>query len=455
MATITKRGKSYRIRAYAGYDLEGKQIEKTMTWTPPQEWSDARASKEAQRQATLFEERVRNGDIANGKIKFADFAERWLNDYAIPNLKPKTVARYHGLLKRINSSIGHIPLSRIQPQHLLKFYASLSDETPANMTYSCSVDFKAYLREKKMTQVVLSQKSGVSATVLGNICRGKNISHLTAVKICDVLEVPLSKLFHPVDPVKTLSGTTIQHYHRLISDILSDAVQWGCIPFNPCTKMSSPRAASSDILYLDDQQAKKLVELLKEAPNIYRRAILLLLLTGMRRGELLGLEWPDIDWTNKCIHIRRTSQYLPGKGIFTDTTKTKSSNRIVLISEQVINVLREQLLWQQLQSGRLGDAWANSGRIIVSEDGSPMHPDRLTRWFARFIAGTDLPPIHIHSLRHTYASLCISKGVPITEVSEQLGHANVATTARIYAHSIKSARIAAADKIGGLFADLI
>ena len=84
-----------------------------------------------------------------------------------------------------------------------------------------------------------------------------------------------------------------------------------------------------------------------------------------------------------------------------------------------------------------------------------MHPDRLTRWFAKFIQRTDLPPVHIHSLRHTYATLCIAQGVPITAVAAQLGHANVATTATIYAHAIKSAQIAAADKIGGLFQDIV
>lgn len=455
MATIIKRGKSYRIRVYAGYDIEGKQIERTMTWTPPSDWSDAKASKEAQRQAILFEEQIRNGGILAGKIKFSEFSERWMTDYAIPNLKPKTVVRYNGLLKRINRAIGHIDLTKLQPQHLLKFYASLSDEAPSNVPYHSKISLKPYLKKRKLTQAALSKETGVSLTVLGNACRGQNIAYSSASKICEALKVSLNDLFQPIDPVRTLSDTTIQHYHRLISDILNDAVKWGCIPFNPCTKISSPRAAAPDILYLDDQQAKELVELLRKAPGIYRRAVLLLLLTGMRRGELLGLEWHDIDWNNKCIYIRRTSQYLPSKGVYTDTTKTKTSNRLVLISDQVIMILRQQHLWQRLQADRLGVNWVNSGRIVVSEDGTPMHPDRLTRWFSHFIAGTDLPPIHLHSLRHTYASLCISKGIPLPEVSAQLGHANVATTARIYTHSIRSARIAAADKIGGLFADLI
>lgn len=84
-----------------------------------------------------------------------------------------------------------------------------------------------------------------------------------------------------------------------------------------------------------------------------------------------------------------------------------------------------------------------------------MNPDRLTQWFGKFIRRTDLPQIHLHSLRHTYASLCIANGVPLTAVAAQLGHSNVATTATIYAHAIRSAQLAAAVKMDTLFADIL
>lgn len=455
MATIDKRGQTYRIRVYTGYDINGRKIEKSMTWKPPADWSETRSYKEAQRQAALFEERIKNGEIIGSKLKFADFAEQWIVEYAVPNLKPKTVTRYKGLLKRINQSFGHIPLDKLHPQHLLQFYASLNEEAPANIPYSCKVPFKAYLKDTGLTQAALSSRSGVSVAVLGNINRGKNISYHSAVNICRALGTPLTTLFTPANPIKKLSSTTIKHYHRLISDILGDAVRWGYLSSNPCDKISCPRGNPAEIEYLNDEQARILFQLLDSAPEIYRHAVRLLLLTGMRRGELLGLEWKDIDWKNQCIHIRRTSHYLPEKGIYTDTPKNQSSNRIIIVSQQVLSILANQRDWQKTQSLTTDQDWHNCGRVIVSENGAPMHPDRLTRWFSHFIAGTDLPPIHLHCLRHTYATLCISKGIPLTEVAEQLGHSSVATTANIYAHSIKSARIAAANKLGGLFADLI
>lgn len=455
MATITKRGKSYLLRVYAGYDSRGKQIEKSKTWLPPIEMTEKQAEKEAHHQAALFEESIRNGDTANGKVKFSIFSEMWFTQYAEKQLRPRTVAGYRDILKQINAAIGHLPLEKIKPTHLLDFYSSLEDAEPRNSSYQCIVDLKSHFKSNGITKAAFSRQQGISLTTLDTAFHRKPISRACAEKICVGLGVDLQSAFVPTTPGRTLSPATVRHYHHLISDILGAAVKWQYIPYNPCERVSPPKSEAPDIAYLDDEQAQHLVELLREEPGHYRRAVLLLLLTGMRRGELMGLEWKDIDWKSKTIIISRSSQYLPKKGVFTDTTKNKTSKRIVYISEQVLDVLREQLLWQQCQANSLGNAWGGSPRIVTTPAGFAMRPDRLTHWFARFIKKSDLPPIHIHSLRHTYATLCIAKGVPITAVAAQLGHANVATTTAIYAHAIKSAQLAAADKVGGLFANIL
>lgn len=455
MATIKKRGRGYLFRVYAGYDSNGKQIEKTKTWTPPSDWSEKRAEKEALHQAALFEEQVRTGAIAGGKVKFADFAGRWFTEYAESRLRSRTVARYRELITRVNSELGHIPLDKIRPTHLLEFYRHLECTEPKNATYQCICDLRGRLHLIGVTQTEFSKRYHVSLTTLARACRREPISRRSAEKISAGLHSPMGAVFESCNPEKAISSTTVQHYHSLVSSILTAAVNWQYIPYNPCSRIAPPKAASPDVAYLDDGQSKHLMELLQSEPGIYRRAISLLLLTGLRRGELLGLEWKDIDFENRTLTISRTSQYLPERGVYTDEPKNKSSRRLVLISAQVVLVLREQQRWQLLRAEQLGTAWDSCDRVVTSEDGTPMHPDRLTRWFAKFIQQTDLPPVHIHSLRHTYATLCIAQGVPITAVAAQLGHANVATTATIYAHAIKSAQIAAADKIGGLFQNLI
>lgn len=454
MATITMRGTSYLIRVSDGYKPDGHQITRSKTWKPPESWSKAKADKEAKRQAALFEEQVKNKQTINSNMKFQSFSDLWIETYAIPNLKAKTLNRYNGLLKRINQALGHLPLSKITPQHLMGFYADLVKTMPDDVPYHCIGSLKAILKEKGMTQAALSQKAGISVDVPGSIIRGNNCSYKSACQISTALGMPFETLFAPSKTVKPLSPTTVQHYHRLITDILNAAVKWGYLAVNPASKVTAPKARHKDALYLDADQARELTTELKRAPDIYHYAILLLLLTGMRRGELLGLEWKDINWEHRYIQISRASYYTPEKGVYTDTTKNESSERIIMIPTEAVNVLKKQWDWQVRQS-IANPKWVHSGRVVVSEDGTPMHPDRLTRWFPKFIATTNLPPITLHSLRHTYATLLIEKQIPITDVSAQLGHSNVTTTMDIYAHAIRKARIAAADQLGDIFSDIV
>lgn len=113
MATIEKRGATYRISVSAGYDSQGKQIKKRMTWKPSPEMTERQIQKELQRQAVLFEEQVQNGLYIDNSIRFSEFADIWLNDYAIPHLRPSTVDGYKRNLVRLNAHIGHIKLNKL------------------------------------------------------------------------------------------------------------------------------------------------------------------------------------------------------------------------------------------------------------------------------------------------------------------------------------------------------
>lgn len=449
MANITKRGNSYLIRVSAGYDTAGKQIFKTMTWKPPAGMTERKAEKEAKHEAALFEEKVRNGLVAEGKEKFQDFTERWFKDYAEIQLRPRTVARYRELTVRIYPALGHMYMDKIRPAHLMDFYRDLSNMTTGTK-YRCKTDLKAFLKDKGITKTKLSEKAGVSLTTLSSVYQGKNIEGDCAGKIAAALETPLDVLFVPADEEKTLSGKTILHYHRLISSIMQTAVKWQVIVSNPCERVDPPKCQQKRAEYLEANEAIRLLELVENEPIQYRTAVTVLLFTGMRRGELLGLKWDDVDFDTQTISISRSSLYLPGKGVFEDETKTDSSNRVIKIPTAAANSLRSMRIWQTRQRLALGESWTNTDFIFTAQDGTPMHPDTLSGWFHDFIRKTDLPQIHIHSLRHTNASLNIANGVSVTTVAGNLGHANATTTAKIYAHCIKSAQAAAADMMDSL-----
>ena len=448
MATIQKRGESYKISVSCGYDLNGKQIRRTMTWTPPEGMTKRQTDKELNRQATLFEEKCRTGQVLDGSIKFADFAEKGFKDYAEKQLRPTTVARYRLLMPRINAAIGHIRLDKLQPHHLMEFYDNLSEAgVREDARYHSTIDFKSLLKKRNITKRDFAKQAGVSVYVLDSGTRGDNISATSANKILAALQLPLEKVFSPAAGKNRLSVSTVLHHHRLISSMLSAAVKWQVIFSNPCGRVALPKNKRQEAAYLDEEQTARLLTALNQESTQYQVIVKLLLYTGMRRGELCGLEWKDIDFERALIFIRRSSLYLAGKGVFEDETKNETSERCMKVSADVITMLRSWRAEQSRERLRLGDQWQDTDRLFTSWNGAPIRPDVISSWFHKFVNKNELPPIHIHSLRHTNATLLIAAGTNLQTVAKRLGHANTTTTSKIYAHAIKSADEAAAETL--------
>lgn len=452
MATIEKRNNAYRITVCCGYDINGKQIRRRMTYTPDEKMTAKQIEKEVQRQAVLFEEQCNNGQVMNGNIKFADFANDWFK-HKKNDLRPKTYARYLSMLPRINAAIGHMRLDRIQPTHLLTFYENLAEGgIRADTKYKCLVDLKQYIADNKLSKAAFARKCGLQVTSLSGVVKGSNCNIGTAEKISKGLDIPLQKAFEPINTGKPLAAKTVLHHHRLISSMLSTAVEWGILFSNPCDRTKPPKVERKEPKYLDEIQAATLLDLLETEDTEYKTIIRLLLFTGLRRGELLGLEWSDIDFDTCTLTVCRSSLYLPDKGIFEDETKNATSNRVIKLSQTAVADMKAYKVYQLEQRLKMGDRWQNSPKIFTTAEGKPLHPDTLSRWFSKFIKAhsDELPPVTIHSLRHTNATLQIAGGVPLTTVAKRLGHADTVTTSRIYAHAIKSADEAAAETLENL-----
>lgn len=449
MATIRKRGNNYQIRVSCGYKVTGEQIIKTTTYKPHPGMTPKQIKKEVERQAVLFEEKCLNGTYLDGNIKLSDFAEKWFADYAEKQLKAKTLARYKSLFERINEALGHLRIDRIQPHHLLEFYNNLSENgIREDIKYKSVIDFKSLLKQSKLTQAKLSANANISLQVIKSCIQGVNISKQSADKITAYFG--RNDLFVPVDNKKTLSAKTILHYHRLISSMLNTAVEWQLISSNPCDRVKPPKLEHNEAKYLDEVQAAELIKCLIDEPLQYKTIIMLLLYSGMRRGELCGLDWSDIDFKNNLVNISKSSLYLPGRGIYEDTTKNKTSERIIQVPQYMIELLIEHKKEQNRMRLLMGDQWHNTGKVFTAQNGNPIHPDTITGWFGRFIKKNNLPDIHLHSLRHTNATLLIAAGTDIRTVANRLGHATASTTSNIYAHAIKSADEIASEKLADI-----
>ena len=116
----------------------------------------------------------------------------------------------------------------------------------------------------------------------------------------------------------------------------------------------------------------------------------MLIYSGVRRGELCGLQWSDIDFNNHVIDIIRSSQYLPNKGVFEKSTKTESSARSIKLSTDIFKLLNEYKVWQNTERLKLGDLWIDSDRLFTQWNGKPIHPDTITKWFTAWIKKNDL-----------------------------------------------------------------
>lgn len=450
MATIKKRGDTYKITVSMGYDINGKQIREHMTWSPDPGMTARQIEKELNRQATLFEERCKTQQVYGGNIKLADFAEQWLKDYAEKQLKPTTIATYRTFLPRINAALGHIRLDKLQPHHLLSFYSNLDEDgIRLDTTFKSKEDFKQFLKNRGFTQAAFCQKYSIGHGIVESLCSGKNISKASAEKVAAALGSTVKKLFDPVSR-GTLSGKTQLHYHRFLSAMLETAVQWQMIPSNPCRRVKAPKAQRKETAYLDENQAVQLISALDGEPIQYRTMVLLILNTGLRRGELCALSWADINLDTAVLSVRRNAVYVSGRGVVLDTPKTKSSLRSIKLPQPVIPMLKQYRSWQAEHRLQMGDLWQDNDLVFPSWNGAPLYPDTLTSWFSDFVRRHDLPPVTVHGLRHTNATLLIAAGTNLRTVSGRLGHSQASTTANIYAHAIQSADAAAAETLGDI-----
>ena len=199
-------------------------------------------------------------------------------------------------------------------------------------------------------------------------------------------------------------------------------------------------------IYTSDDIHRLLV-LLENEQLQFRVFFTLMIYSGFRRGEMLGLEWKDVDFDNNIISIRRTSNYLKPIGTYTDTTKTKRSQRTLKFPEQIMELLKLYKEEQDMQALQLGDKWIESDRLFVKWNGEPMYNGIPYSWLKRFCERNNIPFHGIHSFRHTFASLLVNQGVDIVTVSGALGHSVVSTTSNIYCHMLDEARAKITDAI--------
>ena len=299
-------------------------------------------------------------------------------------------------------------------------------------------------KQQSRTLKAFAADAQLNLGVIKYAISGKNITLHSATQIAKALNTNVSMLFLE-NETDTLDANTVKHYLRLTSTILSTAVEQQYILENPMERVKMPRTQEKEVCCLTREEALELLTSIQDEPPKYRTAITVLLYTGMRREEILALKWKDVDFTYNIINIHASIQYIPHKGLIYGEPKTKSSRRIIKVSNVAMQALSEYRDYQMQQYKQLGMEFNPNCFIFEGYDGVLMRPNTLTHRFHKIVKEHDLPPVHLHSLRHTMATLLIDQSLPLTAITASLGHSSPHTTALIYAHALRQNAAKAAE----------
>jgi len=239
-----------------------------------------------------------------------------------------------------------------------------------------------------------------------------------------------------------LSARTVLHMHRILHNALSCAVKWGFAPRNVAEAVDPPRARAKEMKFLSPEGVSRLLEASRD--SIYYPLIHLAVYTGLRRSELLGLRWKDVDLDMATISVVQVMHCLRGGKVIFQEPKSQRGKRQVALSPVAVLALRDHRARQEGTALLLGATLKPDDILFSNPDLSPMLPNSVTHGFIKIVRRAGLGPVRLHDLRHTHASLMLAQGVHPKIVSERLGHATVSITLDTYSHVIPGLQEAAA-----------
>lgn len=230
-----------------------------------------------------------------------------------------------------------------------------------------------------------------------------------------------------------LSSNTMRRHHDLLSSALRSAVRQDVIPASPMERVEPPRVRTTESYFYNNQELKLLYQ--KIEGNILELAVKLAGSLGMRREEICGLKWENVDLQRHLVLIRE-ARTAYGATIVQKETKNRSSVRTLYLPDEVYLLLEQEQARQQQERCVQSPAYNPTDHVILDAKGAPYSPNALSLAFTRFVKKNDLPRLTFHGLRHTFATIASCQGASLFDIGKALGHSTPATTGRIYTHLV-------------------
>jgi len=247
---------------------------------------------------------------------------------------------------------------------------------------------------------------------------------------------------------KGLSENSLKRHYVLLNNALKRAVKLKLIKYNPMQAIESPKPEKYEAPVMKENEYNKLLESLKEDTFMYT-FVMTLISTGMRRSEILGLEWNDIDLKQGTIFIRKRLITITGGIKHEHKTKNESSKRLIKIPKALIPIIKSYKIKQKENKLFFGtDYYKEKDYVFCKPDGYPYNPQTLNVKFNIVLRKINLPQkFTLHTLRHTFATINLRNGVPAKVVQEMLGHSTITTTLDLYTHVDLDMQEEAAEKL--------
>lgn len=417
---LTKRGTVYKIRVLLGKDSNGKQIRQSTTYVPDASLSASKIEKAVQKFAIEYEEKIMNGMILSGeKMSFENYCNTWL-DEVVNNLSPSTYDYYKYFIDtKLTPALGYFNISDIKPKHIKDFIYNLKG---------------AKGQELKPSSV--KKDLAIIKSIFKTAWEDEIIGTNPAIRV----KPPKQEM---TDKIKCFNAEQAQTFLDILnSDLVYD--------YNSHIRVNTNGTEYSISSYRQNHAI----------PTQFRIFFNIAIIGGLRKGEVLGLTWNDIDFDDCVIHINKSVSYSNNK-VTVKEPKSKTSIRDVRLPVSLIKMIKDYRTEWLHYKMELGTAWENEDDFMfIQSTGKLMHPSTPYHTFKKILnyyndtvadESNKLPLIPLHGLRHTSATLLLSENIDISTVSKRLGHAQKSTTMNIYAHSLEKQDKVASDKMEDMF----
>lgn len=453
------RQQSYLITVRVA-DYSGELIEKSKTWEPQYKLTDKQLQSALKRVALSFEKEVeekysgRLQPIATSDTPFNEFAKIWLSMLG----KTKTPSYWtsaSSAFEHIRGLTEGYRLEDFQPTLIAELFQKIDAMKKTEYTVHGKQCLKDIAQRTGVSARRIASQCGVSEQTLKVAIRGERLAFNSATLIAAGLQCDVEEIFDIKKKTVSYKSTYLEGMKKCIRNTLAYATKLGVLKQNYAYKQyityRHPDAVKVKAMSYDE--AQRFMEACSQEKIQVRLALTFLLMTGIRKGELCGLDWADFNFENKTAHIRRQYETVSKRGLILKEPKTASSIRAFELPAMLIELLQEYRVWYLNQKAIQGDKWVGEDNLFIAKNGKRLHPTTIRNWTDQVLQKAGLPHYSVHSLRHTYITLMVNAEIPITTVSKRVGHSKSSTTLNVYTACSWEYDKEASEKLGEYFAE--